>query len=127
MQQWSDSIVCSRCREEIGPAELRYGLRVYHRPLCERCIGEIRAPEGCGVTHLFECAICLPGCTLTTDEDEIDCPSACVPVAGVGQCAEVDGGRAVTLVISGPGQTADGTLGVLAAVVLVEWWRRRPA
>lgn len=46
MQQWSDPTVCARCREEIGPAELRYSLRTYHRPLCERCIEEIRARRG---------------------------------------------------------------------------------
>ena len=46
MQQWSDSTVCARCKEEIGPAELRYSLRTYHRPLCERCIEEIQARRG---------------------------------------------------------------------------------
>ncbi len=29
------------------------------------------------MTRTFECAMCLPGCTLTTDEDEIEVPSAC--------------------------------------------------
>ncbi len=42
----SDPTVCARCREEIGPAELRYSLRTYHLPLCERCIEEIRTRQG---------------------------------------------------------------------------------
>ncbi|MEN6343143.1 MAG: hypothetical protein ABFC89_11365 [Methanospirillum sp.] len=46
MQRWSDPTVCARCREEIGPAKLRYSLRVYRRPLCKRCIEEIRARRG---------------------------------------------------------------------------------
>ena len=44
--QWSDPTICARCKTEIGPAELRHGLRVYHRPLCERCIEEIQARRG---------------------------------------------------------------------------------
>ena len=50
MQRASDPTVCSRCREEIGPAELRYACATYHRPLCLRCIEEIRARRGCGMT-----------------------------------------------------------------------------
>ncbi len=41
--RWSDPTVCARCREEIGPAELRYSRRVFHRPLCIRCIEEVAA------------------------------------------------------------------------------------
>ncbi len=41
-----DPAVCARCKEEIGPAELRYSLRVYRLPLCERCIEEIRSRRG---------------------------------------------------------------------------------
>jgi hypothetical protein len=44
--QFTDPTVCARCKEEIGPAELRYSLRTYHRPLCLRCIEEIRARRG---------------------------------------------------------------------------------
>ena len=46
MMQFSDPTACARCREEIGPAELRYSLWTYHRPLCERCLEEIRAGRG---------------------------------------------------------------------------------
>ena len=49
-----------------------------------------------------------------------------MPLAGVGQHADVDGGRAVTLAISGLEHPAAGTLGVLAFVGLVEWGRWRP-
>ncbi len=27
--------------------------------------------------RVFECAMCVPGCTLTTDEDDIDPPVNC--------------------------------------------------
>ena len=46
MMRLSDPTVCARCTTEIGPAELRYSLRTYHRPLCERCIEEIRSRRG---------------------------------------------------------------------------------
>ena len=46
MMPFSDPTACARCREEIGPAELRYSLRTYRRPLCERCLEEIRAGRG---------------------------------------------------------------------------------
>ena len=46
MQQWSDPLHCSRCKEEIGEAELLYSRRAFHRPLCERCVEEIRARRG---------------------------------------------------------------------------------
>lgn len=44
--EWNDSSVCARCAEEIGPAELRYSLREYRRPLCVRCIEEIESRRG---------------------------------------------------------------------------------
>ncbi len=29
------------------------------------------------MTRTFECARCIPGCTLQTDEDDIEVPSSC--------------------------------------------------
>jgi hypothetical protein len=29
------------------------------------------------MTRTFECPMCAPGCTLQTDEDEIEVPSGC--------------------------------------------------
>ena len=46
MMQFSDPTVCARCRDEIGLAELRYSLRMYRRPLCERCLEEVQSRRG---------------------------------------------------------------------------------
>lgn len=43
---FDDPTICARCREEIGPAELRYSLRMFHRPLCAVCIEEIQSRRG---------------------------------------------------------------------------------
>jgi len=29
------------------------------------------------MTHTFDCAMCLPGCRLSTDEDDIEPPHRC--------------------------------------------------
>ena len=35
------------------------------------------------MTRTFCCSICVPGCTLQTDEDEIEVPSGCLWPAAV--------------------------------------------
>lgn len=41
-----DPLRCSRCRQEIGPAEARLSRREYGRYLCLACMEEIRARRG---------------------------------------------------------------------------------
>lgn len=43
---FDDPLRCSRCRQEIGPAEARLSRREYGRYLCLECIEEVQSRRG---------------------------------------------------------------------------------
>jgi len=43
---FDDPLRCSRCRQEIGPADARLSRREYGRYPCLKCTDEVRARRG---------------------------------------------------------------------------------